>query len=132
ILSGEDVLEKTVFPGKYIPLIPVYGDEHWMEGRRSLFSLIRKSKEAQKMFNFWKSLETEMLMKQPQAPVMGPVGAFEGFEEDWRNPSKTMALQYNAVSADGHPIPKPERLPAPTVPTGFVNACRETVDDIKA
>ena len=26
-LSGKDVLEQTTFPGKYIPVVPVYGEE---------------------------------------------------------------------------------------------------------
>jgi hypothetical protein len=131
-LSGIEILEETTFPGKYIPLVPVYGEEAWKEGRRHLLSLIRKSKEAQRMYNYWKSLETELLMKQPQAPVMTPGGAIEDFAEDWKNPSKSMALRYNMFDAEGRPLNKPERLEPPVIPVGVVNASRQTVDDIKA
>lgn len=131
-LSGSDVLEETSFPGKYIPLVPVYGEEAWVEGKRHLHSLIRKSKGAQKMYNYWKSLETELLMKQPQAPVLAAAGSIENYTADWLDPGKSMALRYDHVDQQGNPIPKPERLAPPTIPTGIVNAARETVDDIKA
>lgn len=131
-LSGEDVLEETTFPGIYLPLIPVYGEELWSEGKRYLFSLIRKSKDAQRMFNYWKSLETELLMKQPQAPVMAAEGQIEDYATDWANPSKAMALRYKSRDSEGNPLPPPQRLEPPTIPTGVVNASRQTIDDIKS
>jgi len=103
-----------------------------MEGKRHLVSLIRNSKQVQQMFNYWKSLETELLMKAPNAPVMAPVGSTEQFAEDWKNPNKSMVLRYETIDADGNPIPPPQRLEPPTIPTGVVNASRQTVDDIKA
>ena len=131
-LSGEDILEETTFPGIYIPLVPVYGEEHWIDGKRHIFSLIRKSKSAQKMFNYWKSLETELLMKAPNAPVMAAEGQVEDYKEDWLNPSKSMVLRYKTTDANGNPVGAPQRLEPPTIPTGIVNAARQTVDDIKA
>jgi hypothetical protein len=131
-LSGKEVLEETTFPGKYIPIVPVYGEEAWLDGKRNLFSLIRKSKGAQKMYNYWKSLETELLMKQPQAPIMVAEGQIEDYAEDWLNPSKAMALRYKVKDAEGNAVGAPQRLEPPTIPTGIVNASRQTVDDIKA
>lgn len=132
-LSGKDVLEQSSFPGKYIPVVPVYGEEAWLDGERNLFSLIRKAKDGQMMFNLWASLETELLLKQPQAPVMVPAGAIEAYSADWKSPSKSMALRYDQVSTDGSvTYNKPERLQPPTIPTGIVNAKQESLNDIKA
>jgi hypothetical protein len=131
-LSGNDVLEQTTFPGKYIPIVPVYGEEAWESGKRKLLSLIRKSKGAQKMYNLWKSLETELLLKQQQAPVQAAVGQMRDFEDQWKKPEKAMVLYYHQDDAAGNPAPPPQRLQPPTIPTGIVNAARETVDDIKA
>lgn len=132
ILSGADVLAETTFPGKYIPLVPVYGEEAWIDGRRQLYSLIRKSKDAQRMYNYWKSLETELLMKQPNAPIMVGEGQIEDYAADWQNPQKAMALRYKTHDSEGNALPAPIRLAPPTIPTGIVNAARATVDDIKA
>lgn len=131
-LSGEDVLEETTFPGKYIPIVPVYGEEVWIDGKRHLYSLIRKSKDAQKRYNYWISLETELLLKAPKAPVMAAVGQIEDFQADWQDPDKAMALRYKQVDVDGKPAPVPQRLQPPTIPTGIINAARESIDDIRA
>lgn len=130
--SGSETLEETWFPGTYVPLVPVYGEEHWIEGKRTLFSLIRKAKPAQKMYNLWRSLETEVLMKQPQAPVMAPEGAIEDYATDWTNPQKSFVLRYKQMDAAGRPLNPPTRLEPPTLPAGMINAAREAVDDIKS
>ncbi len=130
--SGSETLEETWFPGIYVPLVPVYGEEHWMEGKRNLFSLIRKAKPAQIMYNLWRSLETEVLMKQPQAPIMAPEGAIEDYKEDWTNPQKSFVLRYKQTDASGKPLNTPSRLEPPTLPAGMINAAREAVDDIKS
>lgn len=132
ILSGAEVLKESRFPGKYIPIVPVYGEEAWIDGKRQLYSLIRKSKDAQRMFNYWKSLETELLMKQPNAPIMAVGGQIENYAEDWQNPQKSMVLRYDMVDAEGKPAPAPQRLDPPQIPAGIVNAARATIDDIKA
>lgn len=132
LLSGKDVLEETTFPGRYIPIVPFYGEEAWINGKRHVYSLIRKSKQAQRMFNYWKSLETELLMKQPQAPIMAAEGQIDDYISDWENPEKSMALRYKTTDLDGNAIPAPQRLTPPMVATGVVNASRQTVDDIKA
>ncbi len=132
ILSGSEVLKETTFPGKYIPIVPVYGEEAWIDGKRQLYSLIRKSKDAQRMYNYWKSLETELLQKQPIAPVMAAEGQLEEYAADWKDPSKAIALRYKQTDIDGNPAPMPTRLAPPQIPTGIVNAARATVDDIKA
>ncbi len=131
-MTGQDVLEETIFPGKYIPIVPVYGEEYWKDGKRGIYSLIRKSKGAQRMYNLWKSLETELLLKQPQSPVMAAEGQMAGYESSWEKPDEAMVLYYKQTDVNGQQAPKPERLQPPTIPTGVVNAARGTVDDIKA
>jgi hypothetical protein len=131
-LSGADVLEKTTFPGKYIPLIPVYGEEVWEDGKRKLFSLIRKSKKGQQLYNLWRTIEAHLLKNTPQAPVMAAGESLADYADDWENHRKRLALRYSAFDPDGNALPKPERLAPAQIPTGIVNAAREMVDDIKS
>lgn len=130
-LAGADILEESTFPGKYIPIVPVYGEEAWNNGERHLFSLIRKAKDAQKTFNLWKALETELLLKQQQAPVQAAAGQMRGFEDQWAQPDKAMVLYYNQTDIEGQPAPPPERLQPPTIPTGVVNASQSTANNIR-
>lgn len=131
-LSGKEELEKGTFPGKYIPIVPVYGKEAWRNGKRELHSLIRKAKDAQRMFNYWKSMETELLMKQPKAPVVAVAGTTEDFAEDWQNPDKATVLRYNLKDLDGNPAPAPTIGNSPQIPAGIVNAAQQATQDIKS
>jgi hypothetical protein len=132
ILSGNEVLEETTFPGQYIPIVPVYGEEFWVENERNLLSVHRRARDAQRMYNYWVSLETEILQKQPNAPIMAAVGQTEDFAKEWSNPTKSMVLRWKPVNFEGTVIGQPDRLAPPSIPAGVVNASRERIEDIKA
>ncbi len=131
-LAGQDVLtEPSKFPGKYIPIVPVYGEEVWINGKRNLYSLIRKAKSPAMMYNALKSSETEILFKQQQAPVQAAVGQMRGFEEDWKNPDKAMVLYYHQTDADSQPAPPPQRLNPPVVSSGYAQASIDAEANIR-
>jgi len=129
--SGADMLAETTFPGIYIPLVPVYGQEMWVDGKRYLISLIRNAKDPQRRYNHWASVESEILAKSPYAPVMAEAGTIEDFAEDWQNPSKSMVLRYKNTNIDGTPSSPPQRLNPPPVPVGIINAMQGAYEDIK-
>lgn len=131
-LSGNGVLEHgDDFPGEYVPIVPVYGKEAWEGGVRKLHSLIRKARSPAFMFNLWKSLETEVLMKQPMAPVQAATGQTENYAEDYKNPTKAAVLRYDPVDVDGNLLPAPSRLMPPSFPAGFSQASRGSLEDMK-
>lgn len=130
-LSGSDILEETTFPGEYIPLIPVYGEEAWVDGKRNIYSLIRRSKDAQRLYNFMKSNDIEVLSQQPKAPWMAAEGQIVN-KEPWLNPDDSQVLEYTTTDLAGNPVPPPQRIQPPTISTGFFQAGQQAVDDIKA
>lgn len=132
-LSGKEILDEgEPFPGEYIPIVPVYGEEAWMDGKRHLNSLVRKAKEPAYMSNLWSSLETEILMKQPLAPVTAPAGQVENYSQDWLDPAKAGVLRYDTVDSNGVPIPgAPQRLMPPQFPAGFAQAKAGAMEDIR-
>ena len=83
IMTGVEVLEKKDWPGRYIPIVPVYGDEYWIDGRRYLRSLIHPAKDAQRMYNFWRTNSTELVALAPRVPFIGRVGTFNSDSEKW-------------------------------------------------
>jgi len=131
-MSGQDVLEETTFPGRYIPIVPVYGEEFWVNGQRQIYSLIRKAKQAQQLHNWWKSKEAEILTKQTESPFMAAEGAIEEYADDWKQPDKAAVLRYKTVDAAGTPIPPPQRVAPPQTATGVFQASLASVDDIRA
>lgn len=131
--SGEEEpLEETTFPGKYIPIVPVFGEEVWVDGKRRILSLIRQSKDAQRRVNHWASKESELLTMAPVAPVMAAAGQVDDWAEKWQSPGTSMVLPYKQTDLDGNPAPPPQRLAPPPIPTGIINAMQGAKEDIKA
>lgn len=108
-LTQSQVLEEGEWLGEYIPLIPVFGVEQFIGGRRTFSSLIRQGKDAQKMYNYWNSLDTEIVALQPKAPWVGPVGSFESTPNKWAmaNNKNYAFLEYDIVYDDNQQRAEP-------------------------
>lgn len=127
LLTGVEVLEKNDWPGKYIPIIPVYGEEINVNGVRVLKSMIRDSKDPQRMFNYWRTTSTELVALAPKAPYVGKRGAFATDQHKWA----TANIKSHAyIEYDGE-MP-PERQPFSGVPAGALQEALNASDDIKS
>lgn len=127
LMTGAEVLEKNDWPGRYIPIIPVYGDEVNIEGKRHFKGLIRDAKDAQRMFNYWRTTSTELVALAPRVPFIGPRGAFSTDAAKWATINTN---NYAYVEFDGG-IP-PQRQPLDS--GGAIGAMQEAMaaaDDIK-
>ena len=131
-MNGEEKLEETTFPGEYIPIVPVYGEEAWQDGKRHLLSVIRRSKDAQRMFNYWASMETELLMRSPKAAWLAAEGTTEDYAQDYLNPDKAAVLRYKQKDSSNTPAPPPKEVMPPPIPAGIVNARQQSTQDIRA
>jgi len=134
--NGFEVLEEQVWPGKWIPVIRVIGNEFEIDGEIHISGLIRNAKDAQRMYNYWTSQEAEMLALAPKAPFIGYGGQFEGYEGQWKtaNVKNWPYLEVNADATDalGNPLPLPQRAPPPLAQTGLIQAKMGASDDIKS
>lgn len=134
-VSGNKVLDETEFPGKYIPIVPVYGGVTFIEEKRYIFSLIHFAKDPQRLYNYWKSTEAEVLQqtqKYQDKPVLSSEGV-KGHEDQWQNPDKYAALYYNHVSENGEGQQPPFRMsPAqpPIAILGAAESSKQSITDI--
>ena len=133
--NGIDVLDEREWPGKWIPVVRVVGNEFEVEGRVYISGLVRNAKDAQRMYNYWTSQEAEMLALAPKAPFIGYGGQFEGYETQWKT-ANTQNWPYLEVNPDvtdgaGSPLPLPQRAPPPLPQTGLIQAKMGAADDIK-
>jgi hypothetical protein len=126
IMSGAEVLETNDWAGKYIPLVPVYGEEVNVEGKRYFRSLIRDAKDAQRMFNYWRTTATELVALAPKAPFVGKKGAFDT-DPRWEtaNTESHPFLEYDGNAP-------PERQPFAGMPAGALQEALNASDDMKA
>lgn len=112
--TGCEILSESVWPSKYIPLVPVYGQEVYLDNRRQFFSLIKQAKDPQRMYNYHKSASTEFIALQPKAPWVGPLGSFKSNPDDWQDANRTNVafLEYDVVYDEGgRALPAPTRTP---------------------
>ena len=130
IISGVEVLETNKWPGKYIPIVPVYGDEVNIDGDRTLVSLIRFAKDSQSMFNYWRTASTELVALAPKTPFIGAVGSFDTDAAKWAtaNTVSHSYIEYDPVNG-GAP---PQRQPFAGPPAGALQESLNAADDMKS
>jgi hypothetical protein len=128
LISGADVLEEEKeFPCCYIPVVPVYGDEIIVEGKRYFRGLVHSAKDAQRSFNYWRSTATELVALAPRVPFIGPKGAFS-IDDGWNtvNTENHAYLEYDGPQA-------PMRQPLDTgAAAGALQEALNASDDMKA
>lgn len=126
IITSAEVLEENAWPGVYIPIVPVYGEEINEEGRRYFLSLIHQAKDAQRMFNFWRTMTTELVALAPKAPWLGKAGSFDS-DPRWAtaNIKSHQTLEYDGDVA-------PQRQPFAGIPAGALQEAMNASDDMKS
>jgi hypothetical protein len=130
---GGCILDSREWAGKYIPIIPILGKEINLDGEIHLLSLTRGAKDAQRMLNYWKSLQVELVALQPRVPFIGAAGQFEGHPEwDDANEKSYSRLEYNPTALGGILAPPPQRVTGIGIDAGIINAMQASVDDVKA
>ena len=127
IISGAEVLEENEWAGKYIPIVPVYGDEVMVEGKRHWISLTRWAKDPQQMFNYWRTASTELVALAPKAPYLGPKGAFNTDANKWATANN---VSYPYIEYDGAVMP--QRQPFAGPPAGALQEALNASDDMKS
>lgn len=133
-INGTEILDREIWPGKYIPILRFVGDEIWVDGRRVLSGIVRHARDPQRMVNYWAASEAEQIALSSKAPWIGAEGQFEGHEEQWESANRRNApyLEYKPVSIAGQPAPPPQRNTAEPPVMAITNARRQAEDSLKA
>jgi hypothetical protein len=134
-LTGESVLEKSIFPAEFVPLFPVLGNEEWENGKRDLAGCIRVAKDAQITYNFERNAGYEAVAVGPKAPWLAPVEAIEGHEDKWKraNAANIAYLPFNTVDEQGNQLQhKPERVSPAGIAAGWAHLAENSKNDIQA
>lgn len=132
-LNGVEVLDQTEWPGKYVPIIPIYGNELFVEGKRILSGLVRTAKDPSRFYDFWKTAQAELIALAPKAPFIMAKGSMVN-PDSWRNANKRpiAALEYEAFDDRGNPLPAPHRDMAEPPIQAVTSAMMGAQQDLKA
>ena len=121
-IAGMKIIERTIWPGKYIPIVRVIGEETEIDGQLDRKGHTRSMISAQQMNNYFYSAAVEHVALQGKTPWVGPMEAFEGYETYWStaNTVNHAWLPYKSKDDTGQPIDRPERPQPPTMAQAFI------------
>lgn len=133
-ITGSQVLEKRDWPGRWIPIIPVLGDEVDINGEVDIRGMVRDARDPQRIYDYWVSAETETIALAPRAPFVGAEGQFEGHEAKWKlaNRRNLPYLEYKMVELNGNAAPPPQRNAVEPPIAAIAQAIKQADNDLKA
>lgn len=132
-LTGMEVLDESTWIGKYIPIIPVYGQQLIVDDKRKKYGIVRMAKDPQRMYNYWRTALTESVALAPKAKWLLAEGQDEGHENEWNlaNIKATPVLRYKQKDIEGQPAPVPQRLQPEPPAAGIVEATSAINNDLQ-
>lgn len=138
IASGREILKEEVIAGEWIPIIPCYGENAYVESQHHYEGVTRLAKDPQRLRNFQMSYLADIVSRSPRPkPIFNPeqLQGFEYmYEENGADNNYPYYLQ-NRMGPDGQmlPIGPVAQMPEQSIPSALVasiNLSREAVDDV--
>jgi len=130
LLTERSVIEADSWVGRYIPIVPLIGEETRIGRKVIRHGVVRHLKDAQRRYNYFVSAETEIVALQPKAPWLGTVTNFsEDDEWQYANTKNLPYLTYVPDSRNGS-IP-PQRVQPPVSSQGLAEGIALAAEDMK-
>lgn len=133
-VTAVEILEEKPWPGIYIPIIRIPGEEHDIEGEVHRFSLVYHAKDPQRIYNYSRTAAVEQVALAPKAPFIIAEGQVEGYEDEWgsANTKSYAYLPYKPTTIGGVAVPPPMRQGYAGTPVGAMTDLQLAADEIKA
>ncbi len=134
-ITGNQILSEGEWAGRWIPIIPVLGDELDINGKLDLRGMIRDARDPQRMYNYWATAQTEAIALAPKAPVVAAEGQLEGdMLSQWKlaNRRNIPVLTYKPKTLAGLLVPPPQRQVVEPPIVAISTALAQSDNDLKA
>lgn len=134
LIVGNEIADKKKWPGKYIPIVRVIGEETVIDGILDRKGHTRALKDPQRTYNYWTSSAVEFIALQSKTPYIAPVEAISGLETYWQsaNRDNMAVLPYNSIDDTGKPIPPPARQAPPTFAPAYLQGMQVAGQELQA
>ena len=137
IINGMEILrgKSAGLTINWIPIIPTWGRQSFVDGMKRTFSLIRPVIDPQRMLNVYVSNLAELIGQMPKAMFTAPTdGIPANSMEDWKNSSydPVLALLYRVYDQEGRTLPKPERIVNEPPIQAILMGIQQCIDAIKS
>jgi len=132
VMSGREYLEDEVeFPSRYLPIIPVMGEEIYIGEEKVRQGVVRPMRDPQRLYNYWRTSAAEMVALAPKAPFMATPSQIGPFKSMWDQANRK-PLPYLLYNADEDaPNAMPTRATAPEPPSSMWQEAGVAEDDMK-
>ncbi len=133
LITQGHILEKpTAWAGRYIPIIPLLGEEIRIGREVIRHGIVRFARDPQRMFNYFASKQAEVIALQPKAPWLGTEKNFEEFEDEWEasNNETRPFLRYTPDAANGNA--PPQRVQPPVSSQGVSEGLQLAAENMMA
>lgn len=112
-VNGVEVLEEATLPGRYIPIIPVLGQElQPFDTERRFFGVISRAKDPQRLLNIEVSAAVGKDALATKVPWLVAEGQEEGHEAEFElSTTRNLSMiRYKPTSLNGQPVAPPQRM----------------------
>lgn len=131
LISGAEVLEgPDEWAGRFIPVVPVVGEEVHVGDRTVRHGIVRFAKDPQRLYNYWRTTAAESVALAPKAPWLVTPRQIEGQAAQWEsaNRGNPPYLLYNPDPS----APPPQRVEPAYPPVALFQEAGIAADDMKA
>lgn len=134
-LNGRRVVDSRVIPGRFIPVIRCEGNVLDINGRVHRKGMVKDMMDPARMFNYWRTAQTERYALAPKAPWVAAEGQIDGHPE-WHDANRKSysVLVYKPVAGPDAvtPLPPPIRQNPAQIEVGMTEAAAGAQQDLMA
>lgn len=132
LIAGDEVIDKNEWPGKYVPIVRVIGEELVVEGEIDRKGHTRALRDPQRIYNYWTSSAVEHVALQSKIPYVAAVKAIEGYETYWESANRInyAVLPYNHMDDDGNELARPMREAPPQMAQAYIQGMQISANEM--
>ena len=133
LITASDVLEGPQdWPGRFIPIVPVIGEEIRIGRKLIRNGIVRHAKDAQRMSNYFHSAHTETVALQPKAPFMVTETNVAKYQSTWEQANKKNYpyLPFEPDAKNGGAAP--QRIQPPVSSQGILDGLMMAKEDLRS
>lgn len=130
LVTANEILETTEWPGPDIPIVPVLGEEVRIGREVYRHGVVRYARDPQRMVNYYASADAELTALQPKAPYMATLKQVENHLDLWEQ-ANTANLPYLLYDADPLAGGPPQRVAPPQASQAIQLGKAQALEDMK-
>lgn len=131
LVTGAEVLSgPNPWPGKYIPIVPVVGDEVPLDRITIRHGIIRHMRDPQQLYNYYRSAAAEHIALSPKSPFLVTDKMIGQYKREW-DTANLQNRPYLRFHPDKDVPGGPQRVQAPEPPTALWQEQQVAQQDLK-